>query len=1535
LSVGSLPNEIDKLQHLSVLRLSDNYLSGTIPRTINNITTLAILSIPYNYFTGGFPELGSLHDLSILDFDYNRELSGTLTASLFQNSNLVLFSSYSTGLHGTLPDFGNMTSLVTFLVDRNDLTGTVPASLTTTTSLMSVSFAQNSFHGPLPVDFSQMVNLRRFLFDSNYLTGPIPSSLMALTSLREFIVYDNSLTGHIADVFTTDHQLSDFYVDVNRLSGPLPESFTNLRKAQYISIMTNHLSGSIPSNIGLMDIYSLFLSDNYLTGPLPTSLFEMTNLDTLQLSKNKLSGTISSEIAKMSSLKYLHLSQNRFRGNIPAELGFVTTLSQLQLFFNNFVGTIPSEIAKLTVLDNLILADNFLTGTIPNVLLTNLTNLVTFSVQSNLLEGEIPPALWDMDWIYYVYISDNRLSGSIPSSISNMSSVYFLHIGKNLLTGSIPDEISSMTKLLDLNFEGNYLTGLLPKYLFTNVSSLSYVYFGSNDLTGPIPDINRDFCIFSMFDVSNNMLTGSLPEGLFTCIVPYQLRNVVIYAYFQQNQFSGTIPESIGIMHNVKQLFFSENYLTGTIPVNISQCRNLQTLLLQNNLLTGLIDDVLTPSTSNDTLVLFDDDHMPAPKFFSLQTVDLSSNRFNGPVPSLLFLLPNIVYVSMLSNCFTGSIPSTICESDSLQFAILEGLRSGKECQTASTDVFGISNAYYTAGIEGTIPECIWKLTNLQTLHLSGNRLKGTIPSSANLLFVTDLSLSYNALSGTIPTSIQSENYLQLDLSHNRFSGNFKSSESTETMYNDQSIKLSANRFSGKFPQQFLNVKDVDVLVGNIFECSSTEDIPKHDPEHKTYVCGSDDYDVPLLMFVIGIGVLGVLCGAGFYLHFVYHRMDDENQVPVTAAAFSSLRKIIDIVALWISHLQQQQQGDSLPSSLRSFLYTLTDIRSLTIRLALLIGVVYSLFYAIGKPSDLMGWGTHYHQYRWYISGAYLHGLGCSVVLLLLLLLLNGTVIAFFDRRHAKLLVVMEHTHDGSHKDRSLSDLNCSEEPYTRQSGASSATGNTSQGTWTGTLRAYGFVFAVLFSNGVIVLVVKGAFVYFLIMDELSFTAQILLQLALSAFDLGWNAVVMRRVVSLYPNVLRSKIRVRLHLSLLVFNSIIAPMLSQSVVDRNCFSELFSKKDDITTTSSFLFCERLVGSGCEAYNSIELSTSYLPPFTYMYQCSSSLITNFVPVMLFSHLFLGLVFPCLLLIHCATADYLQLDNSHMPMLPPIFRPQDIQSSSLFSQDSTSQQKHLSPQKTQFKLLTPELIISSTLHHVIVMGTFGWTSPPLAIAIAWTITAWTFIWPLGISRFLIYAGSEREARHAIIGTATQAAGTGVSNAIMLSLNSPSADAPSASSISTDVPSADDSLVKTQHILSLECAGVWQGPFKSMWVITDTSAVFSGFMLMDIAGDEVGWFRALAYVVIPLIVVVVFGLRLYFKGDIFKVLTWKAPITTSSSNDVQDNGKEGEDTTYTESAIDEETGVASVEMYISVAGPNKSPVGRDDAVQNPMSS
>jgi hypothetical protein len=61
----------------------------------------------------------------------------------------------------------------------------------------------------------------------------------------------------------------------------------------------------------------LNLSNNFLTGPIPSSLVSLTYLEVLDFAQNKLSGMIPLQLVQLTFLAFFNVSHNHLTGPIP------------------------------------------------------------------------------------------------------------------------------------------------------------------------------------------------------------------------------------------------------------------------------------------------------------------------------------------------------------------------------------------------------------------------------------------------------------------------------------------------------------------------------------------------------------------------------------------------------------------------------------------------------------------------------------------------------------------------------------------------------------------------------------------------------------------------------------------------------------------------------------------------------------------------------------------------------------------------------------------------------------------------------------------------------------------------------------------------------------------------------------------------------------------------------------------------------------------------------------------------------------------
>uniref|UniRef100_A0A166B5P2 non-specific serine/threonine protein kinase n=1 Tax=Daucus carota subsp. sativus TaxID=79200 RepID=A0A166B5P2_DAUCS len=396
------------------------------------------------------------------------------------------------------------------------------------------------------IDFSSFPYLQRLDLSCCGLNGSIPFQIGMLSKLNYLSLYANYLT-EVLD-------LSD-----NDISGSIPSGISSLEILYSVDLGANQLTGTIPFSLGsLTKLKHLNLEFNQFNGSLDffqlANVTHLKNLEHLDLGHNKLTGFVPREFGNLSNLVYVNLQENNLTGIIPSELGNLRNLVSLYLGKNKLRGTIPSALGSLTKLNHLDLGSNRFYGFLDFHLanLTSLVNLVYLDIGHNKLSGFIHPGFKNLSKLVYLNLQENKFTGIIPLELGNLGNLVSLLLGQNKLTGTIPSTLGSLAKLNYLDLSFNQLNG-------------SLVF-----LPGEISQLVK-------LDVSHNSLTGFLPV--------FRNCKTLLDLKFSNNLFSGHIPEELGDCTSLESVSLNNNNLTGSIPNKFSCFKKLNYLnLLQNNL---------------------------------------------------------------------------------------------------------------------------------------------------------------------------------------------------------------------------------------------------------------------------------------------------------------------------------------------------------------------------------------------------------------------------------------------------------------------------------------------------------------------------------------------------------------------------------------------------------------------------------------------------------------------------------------------------------------------------------------------------------------------------------------------------------------------------------------------------------------------------------------------------------------------------------------------------------------------------------------
>ncbi|KAI3888430.1 hypothetical protein MKW92_009552 [Papaver armeniacum] len=389
-------------------------------------------------------------------------------------------------------------------MSHNNLTGFIPSCLSKLQTLSDLDLSGNNLQGTIPhLVFANIANLVSLNLSNNNFDGPLPLPPLNLSSID---LSQNKFSGEISTEI--GRRLSNarvVFLPSNELVGSIPFSLCTKRiysssfpGPATLDLSNNHLSGTVPSSIGdCRSFISLQLSNNNLTGNVPNELQQIEDLRYLQLNDNNLNGSFPNCIQMIRWLEVLNLGSNNFEGTIPSFLGLMDGLTIISLRSNKFNGSIPEKITELNNPRILDLSLNNLSGSVPRRI-GNLKMLITRPSETFSLgyDGDIKLLMvikgivTKLEHLYSyssgLDLSCNILDGVIPEEIAQLKGLSMLNLSHNHLSGVIPKKVGNMTGLGSLDLSFNKLSGEIPKSL-TSIDSLGYLNLSYNRLSGKIP----------------------------------------------------------------------------------------------------------------------------------------------------------------------------------------------------------------------------------------------------------------------------------------------------------------------------------------------------------------------------------------------------------------------------------------------------------------------------------------------------------------------------------------------------------------------------------------------------------------------------------------------------------------------------------------------------------------------------------------------------------------------------------------------------------------------------------------------------------------------------------------------------------------------------------------------------------------------------------------------------------------------------------------------------------------------------------------
>ncbi|XP_065035228.1 receptor-like protein EIX2 [Musa acuminata AAA Group] len=550
----------------------------------------------------------------------------------------------------------------------------------------------------------------------------------------------------------------------------MPEFIGSFKKLRYLNLSSTYFMGGIPARLGnLSSLYVLDLSDALDF----TSLVD--NLDWL---------------SHLTSLKHLDLSELNLI-DVPDWFSSVNMLPSLQVLSMSSVSlkTIPASVvhvnftSSLTVLD---LSYNYFNSTLPKWL-GNITSLTHLDLQHSGFHGVIPDAIGDLGSLTFLDLGFNQLEGSVPRSMADLRRLKELHMMGNQLAGNLSGWLEQMTNLIILDLRFNLFDGFIPSSSIGKLSNITELYLGGNSIGGVISDVHfENLTRLQVLDLYGNSITISIGQSW---VPPFQLRLVCL----TNCQLGPQFPEWLQFQTQIEELHLADCKIAGTMPAwfgNISSS-TITYLDLSNNQIGG----GKLPSSL---------------KFTKLERLHLESNRFEGPLPTMLPSTLDIL--SLFNNSFTGQLPiwphvRLVIISDNM----LDGGLSSSICQWTYLEYLDLSNNK----LLGEIPYCLGEsLQNPHFLNLANNHFSGEIPHTIGFLSeLWILQLKNNSFSSEVPLSLKNCTELQfLDMAQNNLVGSITLWMGENLRRQLVVLRLRSNMFSGVIPWQLARFERLQIL---------------------------------------------------------------------------------------------------------------------------------------------------------------------------------------------------------------------------------------------------------------------------------------------------------------------------------------------------------------------------------------------------------------------------------------------------------------------------------------------------------------------------------------------------------------------------------------------------------------------------------------------------------------------------------------------------------------------------------------------------
>ncbi|WP_299678832.1 leucine-rich repeat domain-containing protein [uncultured Tenacibaculum sp.] len=651
-------------KHVVKLEILNRNLNGFIPSEIKNLTELQEINLSStaagrSNLTEIKPEIGELKKLERLDLsaqgltilpDEIGDLSSLLRLNLNSNSLITLPSG-----------IGNLASLEELYINNQIETSSnersftsLPSNLGNISTLKRLELRTNKLTS-IPTSIGNLSNLEFLILEDNLLTE-LPTIINSLANLKELIAGMNRISGDInLNNLTVLNNLKLEYNNISNLKlNVSPTSFGTSNFGRFSLLRNACGCVEVPSDElvswqlsefneqnGILDngvVYSdncSGVTNNSIIDVEREALIALFNATDGNNWRNDLTssyngvlwnsditqkvnvgawfGVTTAMINGQKHVTKIELNSNLLEGELPIE---IRNLSQLKIFkiSNNTISLIPAEIGELINLEQLTLSSQF----------DIITSQKTLSA--------LPTEVNNLSLLKHLDIQGNAIEGNLD--FSNLVNLTSLHVSSNEITG-LKIGISPQVFDNQFDFDGGFSRSFsfsnaylnciaVPQTTVSDWGNSTFAQRNPNIVWGqdctaynnvPNEEINALVDMYNALGggswTNNENWTGVLNraimnspfnttkwQGITTEIVNGGKH--ITRINLSSNNLTGTLPESLGSLSELKYLDLNTNNLENNLPSSLNQLTKLETLLVSSNNLKGTIPDLTNITSLNN-----------------------------------------------------------------------------------------------------------------------------------------------------------------------------------------------------------------------------------------------------------------------------------------------------------------------------------------------------------------------------------------------------------------------------------------------------------------------------------------------------------------------------------------------------------------------------------------------------------------------------------------------------------------------------------------------------------------------------------------------------------------------------------------------------------------------------------------------------------------------------------------------------------------------------------------------------------------------